>query len=216
MMLMQGEPPDGLDSRLWIYLIFAALSVIGGLLGKKKKDEAEAAKRRPPTARAQQRRQHAPTPPRVPQQPRPARPSQQSPPVEARRAQPSLSAPPVPHREPLRPVPARIRPAPVRRPGVRAEPGLIIDVSGEPEPVIAEVLEEAAAPDEKADAGAPMPARAVRLKEAARVRPSAEAEQVRRLLRDTSGLRSAFILSEILAPPVALRENRRGRNEIGG
>ena len=43
----------------------------------------------------------------------------------------------------------------------------------------------------------------------ARKRPTAEAEQVGRLLRDTSGLRSAFILSEILAPPVALRENRQ-------
>jgi hypothetical protein len=36
---------------------------------------------------------------------------------------------------------------------------------------------------------------------------SVETRHLRGLLHSTSGLRAAFVLSEILAPPVALREN---------
>ncbi|MFQ5807536.1 MAG: hypothetical protein ACE5I3_13905, partial [Phycisphaerae bacterium] len=38
------------------------------------------------------------------------------------------------------------------------------------------------------------------------VGPSVQVRRVRRLLRSTSGSQTAFVLSEILAPPVGLRD----------
>ena len=205
MILLQGDTTDLLDSRLWFYLIFAALSVIGGIFGKKKKDKAEAAKRKQQQGRAPQARPRSPTPQRTPQPPRPARPT---PPVEARR--PHTRAPPHPatRRQPTQPVPARPRP-------VQARPGSLPEWAAarlpsweQPDALIGERIEEASAVGQlttlPSDTLAPVDSA-----KPARKRPTAEGEQVRRLLRDTSGLRSAFILSEILASPVALRENRQ-------
>ena len=205
MTLLQGDTTDLIDSRLWFYLIFAALSVIGGIFGKKKKDEAEAAKRKQQQGRAPQTRPRSPTPQRTPQPPRPARPARPTPPVEARHPRMPTTAHPATRRQPPRPVPARPRPVQAR-PGPLPERAAVRLPSWEqPDVLTAEVVEEAPAAGQLTT----LPSDTLAPVKPARKRPTAEAEQVGRLLRDTSGLRSAFILSEILAPPVALRENRQ-------
>lgn len=196
---------DGIDfdSKIWIYVIFLALSVVGGILGKKKRQEQKRQERGSARPGGPEARPQAPTPPRLPQPPRPPRLAQlERPPTrtvpmarfpEARPARPR----PIP--VPPRPVMARPGPPmrpPVVRPSVRETP---VEV----EPVVAEVE---AMPSELAVPAA----RAVEEVGAARrpgIRPGLQVERVQRLLRSKRGLRTAFVLSEILAPPVGLRHN---------
>lgn len=173
-----------IDARLWFYLIVAALSVIGGLLGKKKKEEAERAKREASKGRAPKTR--PPAPPRGTQVPRPPRPKPTHP-----------QARPRPTRPPAHPVEARpspVRPRHVARRAVLIEPGPLAVESLEVD-VTTEAITTLSSPDKPVGPARPSRGR--------------ENRHTRRLLRSRTGLRTAFILSEILAPPVALRDNQR-------
>ena len=203
MTLLQGDGPE-IDSRIWYYLIFAALSVIGALFGKKKKEEAEEAKRRQRQGRAPKARQTAP--PRVPMAPRPPRSAPTFP--EARPPRPRPAPTPRVARPPgARPAQVPRRPVEARPSPLRGFPGTHPSLITEPDALTAEAVEGESRAEElvtlPSDLGAPRgPVKRV-------PRGPGQSERVRRLLGDRSGLRTAFILSEILAPPVGLRENRQ-------
>jgi len=202
--LFLAQDDFGVDARVWGYLIFAALSVIGALLGKKKKEEAEEAKRRQRKGPAPKARPTAP--PRVPGAPRPPRsaptPREARPPRPRPAPTPRVGRPPGrrPAQLPRRPVEARpspLREFPVSHPSPITEPDTLTAEAVEREPRAEELVTL------PSDRGAPSVV-------AERVPHGPDqAERVRRLLGDRSGLRTAFILSEILAPPVGLRENRQ-------
>jgi hypothetical protein len=187
---------------MWFYLIFAALSVIGGIFGKKKKDKADAAKREQQRSAPRARRQ-PPTPPRPPELARPTRPIA---PAEARRAH----APAVlrtPTRQPRpRPGPPRSRTIEARPSQPRQPLGFLRATLGEPELLTAEVVAEAPAGERMTTLPSDMLSPAVTAKPPTR-HPGTEAARVRRLLQSRAGLRVGFILHEILAPPVGLRDN---------
>jgi hypothetical protein len=200
MTLLQGDTPDLGDSRLWVYLIVAALSVIGGLLGKKKKEDSDAAKRgqrKPATPRAR--------PPASARLPQPARPARSVPPVEDGRPY----APPAPHPT-ARPVPPRPTPVPPRPVGIRrsvpAERVAVRRPSWEQVEVLTtEVVAEAPPGEQSVTSPTDVP---VATDKPTQRHPTTEADRISRLLRSPTGLRAGFIMAEILAPPVALRENR--------
>jgi len=225
---------DGIDSDLWIYLVLAAVSVIGTILGKKKKDEQQRSQRSPGSSGGSSQRPPVakPVPPVTQRLPRPPQPSRVEPRAmppaasefpEARPARrrtmspvPGPIAPPVP--QPLAmPVPqptARPLPRPAAQPirlPVEARRRVPVPAT-RVEPVLEEVVEIKA---ELAETETPQGERrgehlAARLDvtlRRGRGRPCGDVERAGRALRDRSGLRAAFILSEILAPPVALREN---------
>ncbi len=194
---------DGSDfefSKLWVYAILLALSVIGGIFGKKKQEEQKRQERGSPRVRRPEARSPAPAPPRTPQPPRPPRPTQlERPTARFPEARPARPAP-----IPVSPRPVRARPGPPMRPPI-ARPSLR-ETPIEVEPVLAEVE---AAPAELA---APAARSGQELGAAKRpaIRPGVQVKRVRRLLRSKPGLRTAFVLSEILAPPVGLRHNHVG------
>jgi|GEM_PF-4515353 len=178
--MLLGQDTPEFDSRIWMWLIFAALSVFGSLFGKKKKDkeEAELKKRR---QAAQQRRSVA----------------SPSPSSSAIEQKPNF-VPPIP------PVArAASAPRPASRPEImqyeqqveeyRAEPEV---VEYEAEPVESEVIAE------PVDLSAALPAVSF-----VAARRNVHRQEIRRLLGSRTGLRSGFILSELLAPPVGMRHN---------
>jgi hypothetical protein len=189
----------------WAILAFAAVSVFGGLLKKKadSKRGAAAGKRQPGEAPQ----------PTTPERPRPG--------VGAPR--PPRTTEPLPV-EPVRtPALPRARPQPV--PPVRAP------VRPTRTPAVARRVEEVTPPQRKRTKARPRetrpPERArefgrleerelVRIKDTGggpkpveRRRAVGPAEKLNRVLRSRSGLQAAVLLSEILAPPLALRENQR-------
>ena len=171
---------DLFDPRLWIFLVL----LLGGGLSKlfKKKKDGE-----PGQANTQQRQTMR----------GPARPQPQ-PPIPPQAARPRT--PPQPQIEPVSRAPSA-RPAPRStharpRPQTTADPlaGLQAELR---QAVLAAEEPERSTPKRK-------PAEAVR---AAPEGGGAVRRQVDSLLAQRSGLRAAFVLSELLAPPLALRED---------
>ncbi len=205
--MLLGEVPE-LSSRMWFYLVFAALSVIGGIFGKKKKkkkEEAEAAKQEQQRSAPRARRQ-APPPPRPPELARPTRPPA---PAEIRRAHtPAVLR--TPTRQP-RPRPGPPRPRTIEaRPSRPTRPlGGFLATRGEPELLTAEVVAEAPLGERITTLPSETLTTAVTAKPLTR-HPGTETARVLLLLQSRAGLRVGFILHEILAPPVGLRDNPQG------
>ena len=198
---------EKIDPTLWVYLAVAAISVLGSLLSKLGKRREQPAPR--PGARSgppgQRPRPTAARRLSQPALPNGATPTEAPPPTE-RPAASAATAPRPPVARPVRPRPApsvgavsRPRPA-VRRPPEQPVPAIVVAevqvgpaaVAGPAVEVVPLTTQEPAValpPDEKTEAA---PARPV---------------GVQRLLRDERSLRSAIVLSEILAPPLALRDN---------
>jgi len=175
----------GIPGDLIYIVVFLVISVVGGILGKKKQ---------PQDGKQPRQGQRTPTPPRPPQASRPAaqRPAQSPPPTAARplpgtprsrdpRFEPPRRTPQVP------PTPQRPVLTPHHPPTRRALEPVIQAELVEDQVEISPTAEEAVVVPEKA-------------------RPAA-LTGVERAISNRSGLRTAFILSEILAPPVALRDN---------
>jgi len=166
------------DSRMWVFIVLAILTALGNLFKKKKKKDEEADK-----AIATK-----PPPPR----PRPpVAPTPRAPRTEMPRARPK----PVPQARIVRPLPAS-RPHRPRPPAI-TDP--LAQLQNVPRPVIrsAEKTEQASREGRLAET----PAAVVE-----RPRTSPVREQVNELLSRRRGLQAAFVLSEILSAPLALRD----------
>lgn len=189
--LLADKGTDGIDPAIWVYLAFVVLSAIGGLLGKKKQQQSEQQRRsqpqRRPGGRAATPRQTAP--PAASRPPRPERGVKLAPPP-----QPPSKA------QPTRWQPVQVYSRPLERPQM-VRPILTKPTASEPTPVPAEPAAETA------PAPGLMPRRVGEQKTHKVVR-ARELHRFRRLLSGKDGLRSAVVASEILAPPLALRENR--------
>jgi hypothetical protein len=190
---------DGFELGDLIYLAFLGLAALGGLIGQIKKKQSEQAKSRPDAGRKPTPRMQAPDAraPRAPQPPRPS-PTPPSPPSRARpvaRRLPQVDDEPI-EAELLRPT----RPRPTGRPPV---------VTRRPAPTRAQPARPAAPPIVEGETPAEAQPQERAAKQAV-IRPRREGVELRRLqrlLRSQPGLRAGIVLSEILAPPVALREN---------
>jgi hypothetical protein len=84
-------------------------------------------------------------------------------------------------------------------------PGPPLTLAEAPTEVEAVLVEAESADDAVTTLPTAVPTGAV--KKRPRVRSDAQSRYVQRLLSNRPGLRTAFILSEILAPPVSLRDN---------
>ena len=200
---------DFSDPQVWIYVIFTLLGLLGAIFGKKKGQASKDAKgppapppsggapggpsprhepstpqRRSPTApgRSQPPRPQPPRP--APARPAPARPPAQRGPTAAPRTGPAPPKPRSPHTEPRAPANE------IRMQSARAA-----------EPVVAGHAHPA-----QTDTPAPPPP-VLNVPGFERRRVSAPGQRARDALRTKQELRAAFVLSEVLAPPVALREN---------
>ena len=205
---------DDLDMRTWIILAFAAVSVFGSLLKKKMDSTREQATDQPPP-------EEAPRPTTL-EHPRagvgPPRPPRGAP-TPARSARTVEPLPFEPARAPALPR-ARPRPAPPARTPVRPTRT----------PAVARRVEEATPPQRTRTKARPRTTRpperarefgrleerelvhikgtAGGLKPVEHRRAVGPAEKLNRVLRSRSGLQAAVLLSEILAPPLALRDNQ--------
>jgi len=184
---------DGVDAQLWVYLIFAAISVVGAILGKKQKEREQRQRTARPGGRPAARPRVSPPPIQ--------RPASQMPP-----ARPRVSAPPVPSAPPTQPQPTTTIPRPVeaRPTGVAPSAGRPREI---PEPPVEAELEPIVVETEPGKQ-APVPTTSGKAPELPKTRrPSRFVgdHAIQAMLRDKSGLRTAFVLSEILGPPVALR-----------
>lgn len=163
-------------------VVLMGLSALGGIFGKKK--EREETKRRQEQQRTQSGMPpaHPPTAPRTP--PAPPRPA------EARQYTP---APPIVARPSTR---QRLRLIPPPEPTMDVEP-VLVEVELEPE-----IESGKKRPTPRRET----PKRPARMRAAGPCRGNLA--DVRRMLCHKSALRAAFILTEILAPPVGLRDNQ--------
>jgi len=182
--LAQGDGGDMTQLIAWGILI--TLSVLGGLFKKKKDGEQQAPPpKKAPRERAETTRARMPdAPPRAPMPPtRPQPPGR--PPVIARPGTP-------PQRPAPRPVPPRVR---VDRP----RPTL---ARPRPTPVeeVVDVVEIEAVDVEETP---PMPPASKPVAPTSDAVPS----RLRRLLRNRNAIRTAFVMTEVLRPPIALRDN---------
>jgi hypothetical protein len=214
-----------LDYEVWGLLALAAVSVIGSLLKKRRDAErtptapGEPPGRRPRTAPPARR---APTagPPRPPRTAPPAaRPAPLRPvPIDERRRPtlapqpPIVMAPPAPRpAEPPRAPAGSLRPAPVAR---RVEKPVAL---ARKRPTIRPTGVARRARDEAGELGFLEEHEFVHVTDtigtsaaaAVHRRRAEPAEGLKRILRKRSGVQSAVLLSEILAPPLALRDNSR-------
>ncbi len=219
---------DGDLTGAIVMLVVAGASVLGHLLQKKKEGEKKST---PPDPRQKRREAEraAPTRTHPPQRPRPPQPTEarSEPSVPRREQRPTVG----PGRRPERPV--KLEPVgrrrPVRqsyehgsspttygpRPPVRVRPA-----ARAPEPVpradVArrrDIYESEIGSGETEIAGVerPVPARGVvrtREPSAGRAEP-ALSERVRAMLAARGDLKAAIVLSEILDPPLALRDRQR-------
>jgi hypothetical protein len=193
---------DGIDSGLWIWLVLAAMSVLGTILQKKKQKDEKQPQRPPGRVGRPTARPRTPAPPI----PRPRRPILAPP--QSGQSRPEITARRIPTEKPIRPRLVRptprqadVRPTAAPQPRMQPQPAPEPARELEPEPIVVE-----AKPAERA--APPTTGREVRKpKETRRRRSPVRDPRVRQMLADRSGLQAAFILSEILAPPAALREN---------
>lgn len=186
---------NGIEFGDWIYFVVLALGAIGGVLGKRKQ-QSDARKRQQAAAKPKPGAR-----PRVPAMPARPRPAATRPPTPVR-ARAVTPRPQPPKRFPSEPRPSRRMQ--VERPR--------IDVAVAGPPVMGRPIGEP-----QAEPAAPVPSRPQESLEVVRSpvearrrlspRRSADLRALRRVLQTERGLRRAVILSEILAPPVALREN---------
>lgn len=207
----------GLDSDLVIYIVILLASIIGGILQKKKSGEKEAERR------VGGRRRPIAGPPRI--EPPPAT---TQPPIEG----PAPTARPARVPPPPRPEPARVAVSP---PGKPVEPPVFVRTEvPRLEPPDVRPLRRPAEERRRAAAGPrrPVPAEAQAAPEiepedlelhtmplvatpgTVEPRPqpggpaAVPAERLRAMLHDPGDLRAAVALSEILAPPLALRDEQ--------
>lgn len=183
MNLLFAIDTDG--TKLWVYLFFAAASVIGGIISSIKKDKTE--KPAPPTMQ----KRDVPPPKAPPVPPKPPRVPVGAP--KSRGARPPIQRP-MEKRQPARPVPIE-RPGarPVPRAVERPAPRIVAAPIPAQEPVPRPLVSEPAVARAPAQTDAPAPQR--------------ELPPAVRLLHSHRGLTAAMVLTEVLAPPVALREN---------
>jgi len=175
--------PD-IDTQVWVYLIAAAVSVLTGIFGTMKSQKKP----------APGPRESAPRPGRAAPQKRTSLPHapQPTPPRPSARPAPRQPAPAPVSPRPHTPVqPARTRPEPMRARVARPRAAA---------PVIVPALEATAARLESPRRPPPPPAEPRR-----RPRPTTT---LRRLVLTREGLQVAFVLGEIIAPPLALRDRQ--------
>ncbi len=180
----------GPDIQWLVYIVLLLMSVVGGILQKQKKKKNEEQRRPQPGARPPQRRPVRPTkarpaqPPvaREPQPPRPARPI---PPWRGAPEQPARRVP-----EPVEVLPPDIyTPAQLRRAQMEHR------VTRSPKPDTVKGVEPQLRPVAVAARRARGPEPVLRAR-------------LQRMVRQRSQLRAAILMSEILGPPLALREDR--------
>jgi hypothetical protein len=201
-----------IDFGTWAILAFAAVSVLGGLLKKKADSEhgPVAARRQPGEApRPTTPERHGPGvgAPRPPRTPTPARPPRTT---EVMPAEP-VSAPALPGARPRPVPPARAPASPTRIPAIARR----VEEVTPPQRRRAEARPRETRPPERAPGLRALEERGlVQIKGIAggpelveRRRAAGPAERLNRVLQSRSGLQAAVLLSEILAPPLALRDN---------
>lgn len=203
-----------IDLGDFAYLIIVGLAIlgavaksIGSMIKGERKPEPGAA---PPTPTPRSHRAGSPALPKAPPPPgftraptRPASPRPAPPTARPPRAAPATA----------RPAPAPVRPAPARstQDWQRREPALarkIVDsLTSRARTTMAIAAAEPRRPAAPAQA-APDAIAGTAAAGAQPARPAAPADQLLRVLRNERGLRSAILLSEILSPPVSLRDER--------
>lgn len=183
-----AQQSDGFDSQLIYLLVFVAISVISTIFGRKAKRDEQA----PARGRAS-RGDRQPTPPTSkPPRPveHPSRPETTEPIILNGPIEPAAPRrPPVPFQAKIQPPKARPARQFQRKYAAPEEPAIEAHVELVPE----------TAPKSR-------PESAVKTSV---LRRAFDTAAVRQRLRTPADLRTAFILSEILAPPVALRDNQR-------
>jgi len=203
------------EAREIMWLLVAAMSVLGGIFGKKKQDAAKsAAKPSKPRVAPKPPSFKAPTPPRLGKAmrgpahaPPPLRPATRA---AAPRRESILPVRGAPQRMPE--MPPRMQPPP-RRTRVVPEPAAmrtrVAPRGGSPA-----TPEQRRSPEKPRRRAAPQEVESGRrlVADSAPIasphrKPMTRTNKIIRVLSSQSGLRSAIILTEILAPPVALRDN---------
>lgn len=179
---------QGFDSQLVYFLIIVVLSVLGALLGKKNK----------PDEKTQTDRGPRETPPPISRTPTPARPAKPPHTIEPTARDASQIT-----REKIEAIlfpEIRQRPAPPRPPKIVTPPPA--------RPIPPEYVKAAAAPDQVEIVAEPFE-ELPPVPSASRpgLRRGFDTAALQRRLKNPADLRTAFILSEILAPPVGLRDN---------
>jgi hypothetical protein len=199
----------------WALLAFAAVSVFGGLLKKKMDSAREQADDQSPPAEASQLT--------TLEHPRPGVDPSRPPRAAPTPARSAAAVEPLPFEPARAPALPRARPQPV--------PPARTPVRPTHPPAVARRVEELARPQRKRPETRPRKTRPpertrklgtleehelVRLKDTIGAPKAVEhrravgpAEKLNRVLRTRSGLQAAVLLSEILAPPLALRDNPR-------
>lgn len=187
MHLLLADGIYGIDPQMILYLVILVASVVGGIIQQSKQGKKDEG----PPSRGESGEGARPTP----------------------RDMPGPVARPAPER---RPVPARSPQPPRPRPqrASRATGARLPEIVPRPEPQRRPPPSEplrAAEVDEPQRAPLPATAAARSTGDAAAIRVQQQRTRLLALLRQRESLRTAFMLQEILGPPVALRDWRSER-----